>query len=205
MKIKTKCLKVDLSDVISKNQVDDKVKSDTGYHLASLIFTLGLDNDVLHFIIFDRIRGDADVETLLYLLKLPETSNSFRGNIFFIYSSSVCIRQFAHIHVELIGLSLHETGIVLREEFGDGRFTHNEIYQIHDQSEGVVAKLEQIMYFLDNSSAQEVLSPYDIFDNVFHSECIPSTTLKQIDLLINDSKQGIYTEDAKNIIHTKKW
>lgn len=187
---KTKCLKVDLSDVISKNQVDDKVKSDTGHHLASLIFTLGLDNDILHFIIFDRIRDDADIETLLYLLKLPETSNSFGGNIFFIYSSSVYIRQFAHVHVELIGLSLHETGIILREEFGDGRFTHNEIYQIHDQSEGVVAKLEKIMYFLDNSSAQEVLSQYDIFDNVFHSECIPSTTLKQIDLLINDPSKA---------------
>ena len=183
---KTKCLKVDLSDVISKNQVDDKVKSDTGYHLASLIFTLGMVKDTLHFIIFDKIRGNADTETLLYLLKLHEISNSMGMNIFFIYSSSVNVKQFNDIRVKLDNLSLHEVGVILRDEFGLDRFTHNEICQIYEQSEGVVEKLERIIYFLDNSSTQEVLTQSDLFDDTFHSECIPSAMLKQIDLLISD-------------------
>ncbi|EKB15468.1 hypothetical protein [Aeromonas veronii] len=47
------------------------------------------------------------------------------------------------------------------------------------------------MYFLESSSAQEVISQEDIFDDVFHSECIPSITLKQIDLLISDPNKEL--------------
>lgn len=187
----TRCIKIDLSDVIAKNQIDDKVKNDTGHNLASLIFTLGLNQNLVHFIIFDKIRGNADVEAIAYLLKLPEIFTIKNKNIFIIYSSTIKIKQFDHINVKLSELSLHETGIFLREEFGISRFTHNEISQIYDQSEGVVKKLEQIIYFLENSSAQEVLSQDDIFDDLFHSDCIPNTTLKQIELLISDPNKSL--------------
>lgn len=187
----TKCIKIDLSDVIAKSQVDDKVKNDTGHNLASLIYTLGLNQDSVHFIIFDKIRGNADADALTYLLKLQEIFTIHNKNIFLIYSSAIKIKQFDLIHVKLSELSLHETGIFLREEFGSSRFTHNEISQIHDQSEGVVKKLEQIIYFLENSSAQEVISQNDIFDDIFHSDCIPNTTLKQIELLINDPNKEL--------------
>ncbi|MGN5086572.1 SIR2 family protein [Aeromonas hydrophila] len=191
VKKETKCIKIDLSDVISKSQIDDKVKNDSGHNLASLIYTLGLNQDSVHFVIFDKIRGNADSEAITYLLKLQEIFTIHNKNIFLIYSSAIKIKQFDSIHVKLSELSLHETGIFLRKEFGSSRFTHNEISQIHDQSEGVVRKLEQIIYFLENSSAQEVLSQNDIFDDLFHSDCIPNTTLKQIDLLLNDPNKEL--------------
>lgn len=187
---KTRCLKINLSEVISKKQIDDKVKSDTGHYLSPLLYLLSLNEDTVYFIIFDKIRGNADIETLLYLLKLPETLEHLSNNVFFIYSSSVQIKQFNDIRVQLTELSLHETGIILYDAFGASRFTSSEIYQIHEQSEGVLTKLEQIMFFLISSSAHEVLSQDDIFDDIFYSECIPSTTLKQIDLLSNDPNKN---------------
>ncbi|HGO5304288.1 hypothetical protein AAIA71_23410 [Vibrio harveyi] len=83
-------------------------------------------------------------------------------------------------------MTVPETGIILREHFDVSRFTNYEINQICEKSEGIVTKLEQIMLLLENSSAQEVLSQDDIFDDTFHSESIPSRTIKQIELLIND-------------------
>lgn len=188
---KIRCLKVDLSDVISKNQIDDKVRSDTGHYLNSLIFLLSLDKDTVHFIIFDKIRGNADEETLLYLLNLPKTVKGISENIFFIYSSSVNKKQFKKIRVQLNEITLHETGIILRDEFEESRLSLIEINQIHEKSEGVLAKLEQLMFFLESSSAHEVINQDDIFDDIFHSESIPSTTLKQIDLLINDPSKSL--------------
>ncbi|BDC83362.1 hypothetical protein [Aeromonas hydrophila] len=188
---KTKCIKIDLSDVISKNQIDDKVKDDTGHNLASLIYTLGLNRDSVYFIIFDKIRGNADVEAILYLLNLPDIFSMINENIFLIYSSSVNIKLFNDIRIKLKELDLHETEIVLRNAYGLSRFTSDEISKIHEQSEGVVKKLEQIMYFLDSSSVQEVISQEDIFDDVFHSECIPGITQKQIDLLISDPSKEL--------------
>lgn len=188
---KTKCLKIDLSEVISKIQIDDKVKSDTGQHLSYLIYLLTLNKDTIHFVIFDKIRRNADAETLLYLLKLPELFSQSDRNIFFIYSSSINISTFDNISVQLRELTLHETGIILRDKFGPSRLTAIEISQFYEQSEGVVTKLEQIMFFLESSSAQEVLSQDDIFDDIFHSEHIPSTTLKQIDRLSNDPNKKL--------------
>ncbi|HHQ4577739.1 TPA: hypothetical protein ACSPZW_004318, partial [Aeromonas hydrophila] len=112
-------------------------------------------------------------------------------NIFLIYSSSVNIKLFNDIRIKLKELDLHETEIVLRNAYGLSRFTSDEISKIHEQSEGVVKKLEQIMYFLDSSSVQEVISQEDIFDDVFHSECIPGITQKQIDLLISDPSKEL--------------
>ncbi|MCG9706824.1 hypothetical protein L1D42_18450, partial [Photobacterium damselae] len=40
-----KFIKIDLSDVISKNQIDDKVKSDTGHNIKSLILLLSSNED----------------------------------------------------------------------------------------------------------------------------------------------------------------
>ena len=188
---KKKCLKIDLSEVISKNQIDDKVKSDTGQHLSYLIYLLTLDKDTIHFVIFDNIRRNADAETFLYLLKLPEQFSQSDSNIYFIYSSTTNISTFYDISVQLRELTLHETGIILRDKFGTSRLTPIEISQFYEQSEGVLTKLEQIMFFLESSSAQEVLSQDDIFDDTFHYEHIPSTIIKQIDRLISDPNKKL--------------
>lgn len=152
---------------------------------------MGQNKDVAHFVIFDKIRRDTDLDALLYLLNLPEIFKDLGGNVFFIYSSSIYIKQFSSIHIKLKEFSLHDTGLILRDEFGSSHFTSSQINQIHEQSEGVVAKLEQIMSFLEVSSVHEVLSQDDIFDNTFHTECIPTTTLKQINILIKDPDKAL--------------
>ncbi|MEL0642260.1 hypothetical protein V6260_16790 [Pseudoalteromonas aliena] len=189
--IEVKCLKVNLSDVISKKQIDEKVKTDTGHYLSKLIYLLSSEPDTVHFIIFDKIRGNADEETLLYLLNFPQMFKDICKNTFFIFSSSIRIKQFNKIRVQLNEITLHETEIILSDEFGRERFTTNEINQIYEKSEGVLMKLEQIIYFLESSSAHEVLSQHDIFDDIFHSEAISSTTLKQLELIIEDPNKKL--------------
>lgn len=52
-------------------------------------------------------------------------------------------------------------------------------------------KLEQILDYLEISSVEEVLSDDDIFDDSFHLEHIPKTTLKQIEILFNDPSKAL--------------
>lgn len=192
-----KCIKIDMSEVISKGQVDDKVKTDSGHNLASLIYTLSVHNESVYFIIFDKIRSNIDAEAITYLLKLRDIFRVQNDNIFFVYSSSVNFKEFSFIHTKLSELSLHETGVILRNRFDENRFKTYEISKIHEYSEGVMKKLEQIMYFLEDSSTQEVLSQDDIFDDIFHSDSIPSITLKQIDILLNDPNKHLTLEMLK--------
>jgi hypothetical protein len=189
--IETKCLRIDCSEVISKSQVENQIMTDTGQPLSSLIYILNSNKDLAHFIIFDKIRGNTDVEALLHLLSLPEKSNLLYKNIFFIFISNVNIKQFSNIHIQLKELSLNDTELILYDVFGSSHFSSREITQIYERSEGVIDKLEQIMDFLKTSSVQEVLSQDDIFDDTFHTEHIPSITLKQIDLLINDPNKEL--------------
>jgi len=186
-----KCLRVDCSEVISKTQIDNQIMSDTGQPLAQLIFLLNSNEKAVHFIIFDKIRGNTDAETLLYLLSLPQMSNVIQQNVFFIFTSSVDIQQFHEISVKLEVLSLHDTQLVLYDKFGAAYFSSTQVSQMYERSEGVIDKLEQIMEYLASSSVDEVLSQDDIFDDVFHSEYIPSTTLKQIGILISEPEKAL--------------
>lgn len=186
-----KCLRVDCTEVISKTQVDNQVMSDIGQPLTQLIFLLNTNEEAVHFIIFDKIRGNTDAETLLYLLSLPNMSNVIQQNVFFIFTSSVDIKQFHEISVQLEVLSLHDTQLVLYDKFGPAHFSSTQVSQIYERSEGVIDKLEQIMDYLAISSVDEVLSQDDIFDDVFHSEYIPSTTLKQIGILISEPEKAL--------------
>lgn len=145
-----------------------------------------MKSEFVYFILFDKIRGNIDTEVITYLLKLRDIFRIQNNNIFFVYSSSVNFKQFSFIHIKLSELSLFETGVILRNRFGENRFKTYEVSKIHEYSEGVMKKLEQIMYFLEDSSTQEVLTQEDIFDDIFHSDSIPSITLKQIDFLLND-------------------
>jgi len=186
-----KCLRVDCSELISKTQVDNQVMSDTGQPLSQLIFLLNSNQDSVHFIIFDKIRGNTDAETLLYLQSLPKISNVIQQNVFFIFTSSVDIKQFHEFSVQLEVLSLRDTQLVLHDKFGPTHLSSTQVSQIYERSEGVIDKLQQIMDYLTISSVDEVLSQDDIFDDVFHSEYIPSTTLKQIGILISEPEKAL--------------
>ena len=127
-----------------------------------------------------------NADALVYLANLANNLKGFRNNIFFIFTSSADIKQFRKIHVELETLSLHDTELILYDRFESSHFTSTQVLQIHERSEGVVDKLEQIIDYLDISSVDEVLSQHDIFDDKFHLDHISKTTLKQIEILFTD-------------------
>jgi hypothetical protein len=182
----TKCLRVDCSEVITKSQIDQQVSIDTGQPLSQLSYLLNIHKDKIYFIIFDKIRGNMNADALMYLFNLSNMLNVLGKNVFFIFTSNVDIQQFSKIQVELEALSLQDTALILHDRFGPSYFTQTQGARIYDRSEGVIDKLEQIMEYLKISSVEEVLSDDEIFNDGFHLEHIPKTTLKQIEILFND-------------------
>ncbi|MBD1574087.1 SIR2 family protein [Vibrio sp. S17_S38] len=188
----THCVRVNCSEVISQAQIDHQVLMDSGQPLSQLSYLLNLREDDVHFIIFDKIRGDMDAEALMYLSNLPKSLNLIRKNVFFIYMSSVDIKQFDKLKVELKKLDRNDTQLILDNRFDKHSFTHAQISQIYEYSEGVVEKLELIMDYLNVSSVEEVLSDAEMFNDAFHSEHIPKTTMNQINLLFDEpSKEPV--------------
>lgn len=188
---RTKCLRVDCSELISKSQIEHQISIDTGQSISQLTYLLNTKSEDVHFIIFDKIRGNMNVDALIYLYNLPSMLTIFRKNLFFIFTSSVNIKQFRGVEVELDAMSLLDTELILYDRFEQSHFTSTQIFQIHELSEGVVDKLEQIMDFLSISSVEEVLLHDDIFDDQFHLEHIPKTMLNQIDVLFSDSSKAL--------------
>lgn len=187
----TKCVRIDCAEVISKNQVDNQILNDSGQAISQLIFLLNsMDSDV-YFILFDKIRGNAGIDALLYILDMPNKFNLAQKNVFFIFTSSVDIKQFHNIRIKLEVLDLHDTQLILHDKFGVTHFNSVQISQIYERSEGVIDKLEQIMDYMEISSVEEVLSQDDIFDDEFYTEHIPSTTRKQIDILIAEPEKAL--------------
>ncbi|EKO3516327.1 SIR2 family protein [Vibrio fluvialis] len=188
----THCVRVNCSEVISQAQVDHQTLMDSGQPLSQLSYLFNLRKDDVHFIIFDNIRSDMDAEALMYLSNLPKNLNVIRQNVFFIYTSSVDIKQFGKVKVELKKLDRNDTQLILENRFDKRRFAHAQISQIYEYSEGVVEKLELIMDYLNVSSVEEVLSDAEIFNDAFHSEHIPKTTMNQINLLFSEpSKEPV--------------
>lgn len=188
----TRCVRVDCSEIISKAQIEHQVRMDSGQPLSQLSYLLNLREDEVHFIIFDKIRGDMDAEVLMYLSNLPKSLNVMCKNVFFIYTSSVDIKQFSKAQVELEKLDRNETQLILDTRFEGHSFTHTQISKIYDRSEGVVEKLELIMDNLKVGSVDEVLSDIELFNDAFHSEHIPKTTMNQINLLFSEpSKEPV--------------
>lgn len=182
----TKCVRIDCSEVISKAQIEHQVSMDSGQPLSQLSFLLNSRENEVHFIIFDNIRGDMDAEMLMYLSNLPKNLNVLGKNVFFIYTSSIGIKQFSKAQVELEKLDRNDTQLILDNRFDKHSFTHTQISQIYECSEGVVEKLELIMDYLNVSSVEEVLSDAELFNDAFYSEHIPKTTMNQINLLLNE-------------------
>ncbi|MFT6901451.1 MAG: hypothetical protein ACJAXS_001642 [Colwellia sp.] len=186
-KQKPRFLRIDCSEALTKAQVENQIKTATNQPLSQLLFLFSAKADEeVYFIIFDNIKSKMNADALMYLANLSDSLPEFGKNIFFIFSSSVTIKQFRSFHVELEALTLHESQLILNDRFDSAQFTQSQVAQIHDRSEGVIDKLEQIMDFLENSSVEEVLAHDEIFDDDFHLAHIPTTTLNQIDLLFTD-------------------
>ncbi|CAD5255573.1 conserved hypothetical protein [Alteromonas sp. 38] len=189
--VKPNCVKIDLSSVISKKQIDDSVKANTNHNLQTLLLLLSQQSETVNFIIFDKIRGNADKDAISYLLDLPNSFEEICQNIVFIFTSKVQLKEFKKIHIKLRELIEPETGLILKEEFGKGRFSDVDVSRLHEKSEGVLSKLEKLVYYLDTSSTSEVLAQNDLFDESFQTEAIPDTTLKQLNILVNDPNKSL--------------
>lgn len=189
---KTKFLRIDCSEVLTQSQIEKQIVTETNQPISQLIYLLSSKAKTeVYFIIFDNIKSTMNTDALMYLVNLPDLLRDFGKNIFFIFSSSVTIKQFRNFQIELDALTLNETRLILNERFSSSQFTDFQIAQIHDRSEGVIDKLEQIMDFLENSSVDEVLDHEDIFDDAFHIAHIPKTTIEQIDLLMSDRSKEV--------------
>lgn len=189
---KSKYFRIDCSEVLTKAQIESQVKADTYQSLAQLILLCCANAEKeLYFVIFDNIKSSMNAEALNYLSGLPDSLPIFGKNIFFIFTSRVSIKQFRSFHVELEALTLHETELILNDRLDLSEYTQSQVTLIHERSEGVVDKLEQIMDFMEDSSVDEVLEHEEIFDDEFHLEHIPRTTLSQLDLLFTDSSKKL--------------
>lgn len=191
-KQKPKFLRIDCSEVLTKAQIEKQIKTDTNQPLSQLIFLFSAKaEEEVYFVIFDNIKSTMNADALMYLVNLPELLPDFGKNTFFIFTSSVAIKQFKRFHVVLDTLTLNETQLILNDRIGSEQFTHSQIAQIHDRSEGVVEKLERIMDLLENSSVDEVLAHDAIFNDNFHIAHIPTTTRNQIERLETDKSKAL--------------
>lgn len=191
-KQKPKFLRIDCAEVLTKAQIENQIKADTNQPLSQLIFLFSTKaEEEVYFVIFDNIKSTMNADALMYLVNLPELLPRFSKNIFFIFTSSTPIKQFKNFHVELEPLTLNETQLILNDRIGSEQFTHSQVAQIHDRSEGVVEKLERIMDLLENSSVDEVLAHDAIFNDNFHIAHIPTTTRTQIERLETDKSKAL--------------
>lgn len=189
---RSKYLRIDCSEALTKAQIESQIKTDTYQTLAQLILLcIAKAQEEVYFLIFDNIKSSMNSEALNYLASLPESLPPFCKNIFFIFSSRVTVKQFRRFHVELEALTLHETELILNERIDLSEHTQSQLALIHERSEGVVDKLEQVMDLIDNSSVDEVLDTDDIFDDDFYQGHIPSTTLSLLELLFTDATKKL--------------
>ncbi len=178
--------------MLTKAQIENQIKTDTNQPLSQLIFLFSAKaKEEVYFVIFDNIKSTMNADALMYLVNLPELLPDFGKNTFFIFNSSVAIKQFKRFHIELGTLTLNETQLILNNRIGSEQFTHSQIAQIYDRSEGVVEKLERIMDLLENSSVDEVLAHDAIFNDNFHIAHIPTTTRNQIERLETDKSKAL--------------
>ncbi|MEZ8094280.1 hypothetical protein ACED51_09315 [Photobacterium swingsii] len=202
--LKPRFLRIDCSETLSKVQVENQISIDTNQPLSQLLYLFSAKADEeVYFIIFDNIRSTMNADALMYLSNLPSQLPEFSKNTFFIFTSSVTIKQLRRFHVELQELTLQDSELILNDRFNSTHFTQSQILQIHERSEGVMDKLEQIMDFLEISSVEEVLAHDEIFDDDFHLAHIPKTTLNQIDILFNDPSKEL-TLQMLNILSILK-
>lgn len=178
--------KIDLSEVISRQQIDTRIKVDTGLDISRLIYESNIKSNPQIFIIFENIRSDINDEAINYLTKLPSILNTSSCVFFCIFTSPASVNMMNNKKIKLDILTLQEVTIVLNKRYRSLNLTNEEIYSIYELSEGVIRKLERIIYFLDDGSVQEVLDMPDIFDDIYYSESISQTILKQIERLKTD-------------------
>jgi len=178
-------LRVDMSDVISKSQLEDRVKKDTGTDIVGIMEKTLSYKDVF-FLIFDNITNQTNQETLNFLKSLPNTLLGFQSNLFFIFTSASRINQFSDISIKLSPLTNYETKSLISCKLPHKSISDNDIQRLHEKSEGLVTKIDVIIKYLAGASIQEVIDSNDIFDDIMTSDNISNTVLKNINKFKED-------------------
>lgn len=175
-----------MSEVISKSQLDDRIRKDTGIDIATIMERSLLYKEYAYFMIFDNITNKTNQEALNYLQKLPSTLLGFQSNLFFIFTSVSRINQFSEISIKLIPLTNYETKSLISCKLPHKVISDEDIQKLHEKSEGLITKLEIIIKYLSGASTKEVIDSNDIFNEVMTSDNISNTVLQNIKTFKND-------------------
>lgn len=179
--------RVDMSEVISKSQLEERFRKDTGVDITFIMEQSINNKSYAFFLIFDNITNNTNQETLNFLKSLPNTLDGFNQNLFFIFTSPAKINQFSDISVKLNPLTVNDSEILIRTKLPQKTISDEDIQKIHDKSEGLVTKLETIIRYLSSCSVREVIESNDIFKNIMNMDNISQTVLKKIGVFESDS------------------
>jgi len=186
-----KFFRLNFNDVLVKNQIDDCFRSYTGVNPQLLAYEMSRDASESYLIIIDFIRADIEREALSYLLHFCETVKSRNKQIYFVFSSSVTFSQYQNLTIKLEMLSFDETKLILRNKFPENKLDNKSLVELHNLSDGVVIKLEQIIKSLSYSSADEILSEVDLFTDVYTSDDVPDDIIRQVEFISKNPEKTL--------------
>lgn len=176
-------LKINLEGCITKIQIEERILADTKLSASALVLYINEMLDIYFCVIFERINPKIDEEALNYLLRLSSDFRLKNQNIYFVFSSAKKIDQLAKLAVKLEKLTQLETSTILIDKYGHNKLTQEDIFFIYELTEGVVSKLDHVMTFLNDCSADELLTISDLFDDVYYDENLSRSTRENIELL----------------------
>lgn len=179
----SKFFKIDLEGCLTKIQVQEKILSDTKLSASALVLHINALVTQRFCIVFERISPKIDPETLNYLIRFATEFRVKNNDIYIIFSSATMINQLSNYFVRLENLTQLEIITVLTDRYGANKFSRDDAIFVYDLCEGIVSKLDHLMTFLDNCSADELATVDDIFDDVYYEENLSITTRESIHLL----------------------
>ena len=186
----TNFFKINLEGCITKIQVEERILADTKLTATALVLHINERSKTYFCFIFERINPKIDDEALNYILRLSSDFRLKNQNIYFIFSSAKKIEQLSHCSVKLERLTQLETSTILIDRYGNNKLTQEDIFYIYELTEGVVSKLDHVMNFLNDCSADELSTIEDLFDDVYYDENLSRTTREQIEFLANNPKRS---------------
>ncbi|ENY7402749.1 hypothetical protein [Yersinia enterocolitica] len=190
----TKFFKINLEGCTTKNQIDEKILADTKLSTSYLMLHLNEFQEESFCIIFERISPKMPEDAINYLLCIATDFRLKNPNLYFIFSSATKINQLSDCSIKLDKLTHLETSTVLTEKYGTNKFSKQDIFDIYQLSEGIVSKLDHLMIFLDDCSAEELKMINNIFDDIYYGENLSKTTRDSIELLAgNPTKIDTFT------------
>ncbi|HGN8815927.1 TPA: hypothetical protein ACK1ZF_003883 [Citrobacter freundii] len=186
----TNFFKINLEGCITKIQVEERILADTKLSASALVLHINELPNIYFCVIFERINPKIDDEALNYLLRLSSDFRLLNQNIYFIFSSAKKIEQLTHCSVKLERLTQLETSTILIDRYGDKKLSQRDIFSIYELTEGVVSKLDHVMNFLNDCSADELSTIDDLFDDVYYDENLSRTTRENIELLAKNPNRA---------------